>query len=101
MYTLSAGALTMNSKRPFTTIPLVKLGDSFKKVSDYMSRFSNIPNILELDHLTVSGDVTFGSNVVLRGTVIIVANHGERIDIPSGSILENKVVSGNLRILDH
>ena len=66
MYTLSAGALTMNSKRPFTTIPLVKLGDSFKKVSDYMSRFSNIPNILELDHLTVSGDVTFGSNVVLR-----------------------------------
>jgi UTP--glucose-1-phosphate uridylyltransferase len=37
----------------------------------------------------------------LKGTVIIVANHGNRIDIPSGSILENKVVSGNLRILDH
>lgn len=36
-----------------------------------------------------------------QGTVIIVANHGQRIDIPSGSILENKVVSGNLRILDH
>jgi len=30
-----------------------------------------------------------------------VANHGSRIDIPPGSILENKVVSGNLRILDH
>jgi len=51
--------------------------------------------------LTVSGDVTFGHNVELRGTVIIVANHGSRIDIPSGSILENKVVSGNLRILEH
>jgi UTP--glucose-1-phosphate uridylyltransferase len=49
----------------------------------------------------VTGDVTFGSDVELRGTVIIVANHGERIDIPSGSILENKIVSGNLRILDH
>jgi 1-acyl-sn-glycerol-3-phosphate acyltransferase len=36
-----------------------------------------------------------------QGTVIIVANHGSRIDIPAGSILENKVVSGNLRILDH
>jgi UTP--glucose-1-phosphate uridylyltransferase len=30
-----------------------------------------------------------------------VANHGERIDIPDGTVLENKVVSGNLRILDH
>jgi UTP--glucose-1-phosphate uridylyltransferase len=51
--------------------------------------------------LTVSGDVTFGSNVALAGTVIIVANHGSRIDIPDGAVLENKVVSGNLRILDH
>lgn len=38
---------------------------------------------------------------VLQGTVIIIANHGERIDIPPGAILENKIVSGNLRILDH
>jgi hypothetical protein len=29
--------------------------------------------------------------------VIIVANHGCRIDIPSGAVLEDKVVSGNLR----
>jgi len=39
--------------------------------------------------------------MVLQGTVIIIANHGERIDIPPGAILENKIVSGNLRILDH
>ena len=38
---------------------------------------------------------------LLQGTVIIIANHGDRIDIPSGTILENKIVSGNLRILDH
>lgn len=56
---------------------------------------------MELDHLTVSGDVTFGRDVSLRGTVIIIANHGDRIDLPSGSILENKIVSGNLRILSH
>ena len=36
-----------------------------------------------------------------QGTVIIIANHGDRIDIPSGAMLENKIVSGNLRILDH
>jgi UTP--glucose-1-phosphate uridylyltransferase len=56
---------------------------------------------MELDHLTVTGDVTFGKDVTLKGTVIIVANHGSRIDIPSGSVLEDKVVTGNLRILDH
>jgi len=36
-----------------------------------------------------------------QGTVIIIANHGDRIDIPAGAVLENKIVSGNLRILDH
>lgn len=92
-------------------------------------RFGSIPDLLELDHLTVSGDVTFGrgvrfelcmllifcscsspisfgssltlAQVSLRGTVIIIANHGERIDIPTGAVLENKTVSGNLRIMDH
>ncbi|KAG9292118.1 hypothetical protein G9A89_005262 [Geosiphon pyriformis] len=149
LYSLNHGELTMNPKRLFQTVPLVKLGDEFKKVSrlyfddhhlsfandrsensecvkvlyfystipqeailiyyvyeiskvaNFLARFQKIPHILELDHLTVTGDVTFGSGVELIGTVIIVANHGARIDIPSGAILENKVVSGNLRILDH
>ena len=101
LYTLTKGQLTMRPKRTFPTVPLVKLGDPFAKVADYMSRFRGIPDILELDQLTVSGDVSFGSGVVLKGTVIIVANHGNRIDIPSGAVLENKVVSGNLRILEH
>jgi len=45
--------------------------------------------MLELDHLTVAGDVWFGRNITLRGTVIIVANEGSRIDLPDGSILDN------------
>ncbi|KAI9483987.1 MAG: UTP--glucose-1-phosphate uridylyltransferase family [Benjaminiella poitrasii] len=101
LYSLVHGELVISSKRMFNTVPLIKLGEDFKKVQNFLQRFKSIPNILELDHLTVTGDVTFGSNVELRGTVIIVANHGERIDIPSGSILENKVITGNLRILDH
>ncbi|KAN0045513.1 hypothetical protein ACTA71_005891 [Dictyostelium dimigraforme] len=96
LYSLEKGVLVMNKNRPFTTVPLVKLGDNFKKVSDYQARIKGIPDILELDQLTVSGDVTFGQNMVLKGTVIIVANHGSRIDIPEGSEFENKVVSGNL-----
>lgn len=102
LYKLENGCLTMNPTRAFPTVPLVKLGDRhFSKVREFQSRFASIPDVLELNHLTVSGDVTFGKNVSLRGTVIIIANHGDRIDIPAGSVLENKIVSGNLRILDH
>lgn len=101
LYSLKNGHLTMNPLRSFPSVPLVKLGNSFTKVKDYLKRFANIPDTLELDHLTVSGDVTFGRDVSLKGTVIIIANHGDRIDIPPGAILENKIVSGNLRILDH
>ncbi|EDV20328.1 uncharacterized protein TRIADDRAFT_32175 [Trichoplax adhaerens] len=101
LYTLRCGTLEMNPARSFPTVPLIKLGDEFKKVRDFLRRFEDIPDILELDHLTVSGDVTFGKNVSLKGTVIIIANFGERIDIPSGAVLENKIVTGNLRILEH
>lgn len=102
LYTLSNGFLSMSPERMFHTTPLVKLGDeNFKKVRDFVKRFASIPDILELDHLTVSGNVNFGRNVVLKGTVIIIANHGDQIDIPDGALLENKIVSGNLRILDH
>jgi UTP--glucose-1-phosphate uridylyltransferase len=102
LYKLDHGRLIMNPKRAFPSVPLVKLGDEhFSKVREFLNRFANIPDVLELNHLTVSGDVTFGKNVSLRGTVIIIANHGDRIDIPAGSVLENKIVSGNLRILDH
>jgi hypothetical protein len=44
----------------------------------------------------VTGDVYFGRNVTLRGTVIVVANEGQRIDIPDGCILENRLLAGNL-----
>ena len=45
----------------FSSTPLVKLGGKeFKKVKEFLYRFGSIPDMLELDHLTVSGDVTFG-----------------------------------------
>lgn len=102
LYRLQNGSLVMSPNRMFPTTPLVKLGPNhFAKVKEFLKRFASIPDMLELDHITVSGDVTFGKGVSLKGTVIIIANHGDRIDIPPGALLENKIVSGNLRILDH
>jgi len=101
LYSTENGTLVMNPARPFPTVPIVKLGAQYKNVSDYQKRLGGKVNILELDQLTISGDVTLGRDVVLKGTVIIVANDGCRIDIPNNSVLEDKVVTGNVRILDH
>jgi hypothetical protein len=70
-------------------------------LQNFEKRFKSIPNITELDHLTVSGDVWFGKGVRLAGTCIIVANEGNKIMIPDGTSLENKLVTGNLNIIDH
>lgn len=49
----------------------------FQKVQDYLRRFESIPDMLELDHLTVSGDVTFGKNVSLKvGDLILYVHLG-------------------------
>ena len=84
LFTLNRGNLVMNAQRSFPSVPLVKLGTSFIKVNhllssyleflyrflfkvkDFLSRFQSIPDCLELDSLTVSGDVTFGKGVSLR-----------------------------------
>ncbi|CDK28863.1 unnamed protein product [Kuraishia capsulata CBS 1993] len=100
LFYLQHGALKMDPSR-FGAAPLIKLGSDFKKVSGFQSRIPHMPKILELDHLTVTGNVNFGKGVQLRGTVIIVCNDGQKIDIPNGSILENVVVTGNLSILEH
>jgi len=89
LYSLSHGNLILDPQRFPSIAPLVKLGNHYKKVSDFQKRIPNIPRILELDHLTITGNVNLGKNVTLRGTVIIVASNSDTIDIPPGSILEN------------
>lgn len=100
LFYLEHGALKIDPER-FGPNPLIKLGTHFKKVSQFGSRISHIPRLLELDHLTITGNVFLGKNVTLKGTVIIVCSEGERIDIPNGSVLENVVITGNLQILEH
>ena len=101
LFNQTNGMLVRNPLRDNPVLPLIKLGAEFKKVADFLGRFESVPEISELDHLTVSGDVTFGPGVTLKGTVIIIANEGERIEIPPRALLENKIITGNLRVLDH
>jgi len=101
LYNLSHGVLTMDPSRQVQGTPVIKLGRHFTKVTAFESRFRSIPDISDLDHLTIEGAVVIGKRVKLSGTVIIVATEGNSIEIPDGSILENKLITGSLSIIDH
>jgi len=97
--------LSLNPKREqlgFPDLPSVRFDyEHFGKLSQYQNRFKSMPNVTELDYLNIAGDVIFGYNVTLKGTVIIVAETGSKIIIPDGSVLENCVMNGSLLIVDH
>ena len=99
LYSVKHGTLVLNPQRNFPSAPIIKLSREFKSVDDYMERISaGVPDIVELEHLTESGNVYFGSGVVLKGDVVIICNEGSRIDIPDNAVLENVVVTGSLRL---
>lgn len=56
----------------------------FKTIFDFSHtfRFANIPDIIELDHLTVSGDVTFGRGVSLRVSNMFPLNKNKPSPLP-------------------
>ena len=100
LFEIKHGSLVLNPLRDHTSPPIIKLGDEFADAAAYTERIPYIPDLLFLDHLTVSGSVYFSRGVTLKGTVIIVASEGSRIDVPPGTVLEDKVVTGHLRCAD-
>mmetsp|Transcript_5211 Transcript_5211/g.9386 ORF Transcript_5211/g.9386 Transcript_5211/m.9386 type:complete len:574 (-) Transcript_5211:420-2141(-) len=103
LFTIQHGALRLSNKRTISPpVPTVKLGPNFRSIEEYSKRLPfGVPDLVELEHLTVSGDVHFRNHVQLKGTVIIVAEKGQHIDICSGSVIRDKVITGNLTILPH
>ncbi|KAL1211479.1 UTP--glucose-1-phosphate uridylyltransferase 2 [Cardamine amara subsp. amara] len=94
LYTLVDGFVTRNKARSNPSNPSIELGPEFKKVANFLSRFKSIPSIVELDSLKVSGDVWFGSSVVLKGKVTVTAKSGVKLEIPDGAVVENKNING-------
>ncbi|KAK8501817.1 hypothetical protein V6N12_072951 [Hibiscus sabdariffa] len=94
LYTLADGYFSRNTARAERSDPSIELGPEFNKVSNFLSRFKSIPSIISLDRLSVSGDVWFGANIVLKGKVKIAAKERVKLEIPDGAVLENKEING-------
>lgn len=64
-------------------------GNFDAQVKEFLARFASIPDLLDLDHLTVSGDVTFGRGVSLK--VFILKFCFVKCGIPNRPQLKNCV----------
>jgi UTP--glucose-1-phosphate uridylyltransferase len=71
--------------------PLVDLDpDFFKLIADFDARFPHgPPSLVACDRLEVVGDVTFGRDVVCRGTVVVEQGGGEPRRIADATVLED------------
>lgn len=93
LYTSNKGLVVRNAARASPVNPSIDLGPEFEKINDFQSRFKSIPSIVELDSLTVRGDVWFGLGVTLKGKVSINAKPGVKLEIPDGAVLENQEIN--------
>lgn len=65
----------------------------YRHVDQLKSRFSRgAPSLLTCEKLVVEGDVLFGANVILRGSVRIINASGRQLNIPDGRQLEGTVI---------
>lgn len=76
--------------------PLIDLDPAYyKTMADFDARFPHgAPSLREASSLTIKGDWTFGKNVVVRGTVVLQDDDGQRNAIASGTMLDGVVMEG-------
>jgi UTP--glucose-1-phosphate uridylyltransferase len=66
--------------------PIVELSEEFKLLRDFESRFpAGPPSLVEAERLEVEGDVRFGRDVKVRGSVHVEGP----AEIPDGAVLED------------
>jgi UTP--glucose-1-phosphate uridylyltransferase len=76
-------------ERRAPALPLVELdSDHFKLLRDFEARFpSGPPSLVECERLTVEGDVLFGADVRVRGSVTVEQRGHDQLRIDDGATL--------------
>ncbi|AMS06517.1 UTP--glucose-1-phosphate uridylyltransferase [Acidipropionibacterium acidipropionici] len=66
----------------------------YKKIADFTSRIPQAPSLRDADRLSVSGDWTFGSGVVVDGSAELTTE--APATIPDGARLSGEITDGSL-----
>ncbi|HRV94359.1 MAG TPA: UTP--glucose-1-phosphate uridylyltransferase [Anaerolineae bacterium] len=65
----------------------------YKLIDDMEARFPHgAPSLIDCERLTVTGDVIFGSDVVLKGAVQIINESDEQRPVDAGAVIEGEKV---------
>jgi UTP--glucose-1-phosphate uridylyltransferase len=66
--------------------------DFYRKIDDFSRRFPDgAPSLLGCESLSVSGDVSFGSNVTIAGSITISNTRSAPAAIPGGAFIEKNI----------
>jgi len=89
-YALTEQAHVELTRRRGGRPPVVELDPRFYKLlPDFEARFpAGAPSLVACERLTVLGDVTFGRDVVVRGSVTVEHTGGGQLQIEDGTVLE-------------
>ena len=91
LFSIQNGFPVPNPSRKNKTLPRISLGESLKFYEQYAERLKEMPNVLELESLTVEGDVGFGRNVRLVGKVVLRGVE-KTFFVPDDSLIRNQTL---------
>lgn len=72
LFKFKSGFAQLHKNHRWNKLPHVQLSANFKNLAEYQKHIINHPNIVGLEHLKVEGQVSFGSNITLKGSVQLV-----------------------------
>ena len=97
----SEACLMVSPLRSIPSLPEISLNQFYLRFDDFIQRFPFIPDITQLESLTIDGDVCFSSGIQLVGKIVIHADDGNKLMLPENTILSNVIVRGTLVILKY
>lgn len=86
LFTLDSGKLKRNESRKAQSLPKINLGDYLQNIENFQNSFSKIPDLIDLEELTINGNVQFKGTASLKGKIHLEGTQSALI-LPPGIVI--------------